>query len=184
MVPAAPGRLTTTTGRGSVLFIDSASARATVSMAPPAGNGQMRVTGRSGYCAAARPASRRTPATAATDAKRRARIDEPPCRTSVSADSMRSAAVVLARGPEPGGVPPPPRAIFGHGARPRGGEPGNRPFPRADTVWHGRCSSRDAVAENATKRRVDAMPMETLLTLAIILGVPLWLAAEELLHRF
>ena len=28
------------------------------------------------------------------------------------------------------------------------------------------------------------MPMETLLTLAIILGVPLWLAAEELLHRF
>jgi hypothetical protein len=28
------------------------------------------------------------------------------------------------------------------------------------------------------------MPMETLLTFAIILGVPLWLAAEEILHRF
>jgi hypothetical protein len=28
------------------------------------------------------------------------------------------------------------------------------------------------------------MPMETLLTLAVILGVPLWLTAEELLHRF
>lgn len=28
------------------------------------------------------------------------------------------------------------------------------------------------------------MPMETLLTLAIILGVPLWLAVEELMHRF
>ena len=26
------------------------------------------------------------------------------------------------------------------------------------------------------------MPMETLLTLVIVLGVPLWLAAEELLH--
>ncbi len=28
------------------------------------------------------------------------------------------------------------------------------------------------------------MPMETLLTFAIVLGVPLWLAAEELLHHF
>ena len=28
------------------------------------------------------------------------------------------------------------------------------------------------------------MPMETLLTLVIALGVPFWLAAEELLHRF
>lgn len=28
------------------------------------------------------------------------------------------------------------------------------------------------------------MPMETLLTLVIALGVPLWLVAEELVHRF
>jgi hypothetical protein len=28
------------------------------------------------------------------------------------------------------------------------------------------------------------MPMETLLTLVIVLGVPLWLTAEELMHRF
>jgi hypothetical protein len=28
------------------------------------------------------------------------------------------------------------------------------------------------------------MPMETLLTFAIVLGVPLWLAAEELMHHF
>ena len=28
------------------------------------------------------------------------------------------------------------------------------------------------------------MPMQTVLTFVIILGVPLWLVAEELLHRF
>jgi hypothetical protein len=28
------------------------------------------------------------------------------------------------------------------------------------------------------------MPMETLLTFTVVLGVPLWLAAEEILHRF
>jgi hypothetical protein len=39
-----------------------------------------------------------------------------------------------------------------------------------------------AAAHNDRRRRVDAMPMETLLTLVIVLGVPLWLAAEELLH--
>ena len=28
------------------------------------------------------------------------------------------------------------------------------------------------------------MPMETLLTIVVALGVPLWLVAEELIHRF
>ena len=28
------------------------------------------------------------------------------------------------------------------------------------------------------------MPMETLLTFVVVLGVPLWLVAEELVHRF
>jgi hypothetical protein len=42
----------------------------------------------------------------------------------------------------------------------------------------------DAGAHNDRRRRVDAMPMETLLTLVIVLGVPLWLAAEEILHWF
>ncbi len=28
------------------------------------------------------------------------------------------------------------------------------------------------------------MPMETLLTFVVVLGLPLWLVAEELVHRF
>jgi hypothetical protein len=44
--------------------------------------------------------------------------------------------------------------------------------------------SVNARAHNDRRRRVDAMPMETLLTLVIALGVPLWLAAEEILHWF
>jgi hypothetical protein len=34
------------------------------------------------------------------------------------------------------------------------------------------------------RRRVDAMPLETVLTLVVVLGLPLWLVAEELVSRF
>jgi len=97
---------------------------------------------------------------------------------------MRSAARAPAGGPDPGIVPTPgggPRVL-----RPMRAAAASRKAPIPLTKGVARpMLFPNAVAQTLTGR-VDAMGMETetVLTFVVVLGLPLWLVAEELVHRF